>query len=355
VYSLLNSKIGGFAMSQNPEIPLPETQSQNITKCTNCHSAMPSELRFCRNCGFRLGEDIAEYTETVRFDSNRMPPMPMASVPAATCVKKRKRMSGMAWMFVGLLVFFVAAAAFTAVVSPRHQMRPAFTAPVPPRSYVGVDSFDTTEGGATFNMVKAPGLPFDKAGLVGGDIVTTFDGQAVHSDDEIMEMLARTPIGKTVEVVYLRDGETKTTKLTTVSEEEHNRIVNAFKKRPEGRGQFGYDDGDAERVPVPGTKIFGVKLNNILPSRPADLAGIKNGDIITEFDGIPIRTPEEFRVRVLRALPYSTVKVVVMRGGEAASDNADNSDASSDEEKPAKPTKPAKLEKLEIPVKMGRQ
>jgi S1-C subfamily serine protease len=65
----------------------------------------------------------------------------------------------------------------------------------------------------------------------------------------------------------------------------------------------------------------------IIKSRPADLAGIKEGDIIIQFDGTPIRTPEELSSRVIRAIPYSTIKVVVMRG----------------------------TENLEIPVKMGKQ
>jgi S1-C subfamily serine protease len=104
-----------------------------------------------------------------------------------------------------------------------------------------------------------------------------------------------------------------------------------FERRPEGRAQFGYEDGDAERVAVPGTNIHGVKLDTILRSRPADIAGIKDGDIVIEFDGVPIRTPDEFLMRVRRALPYSIVKVVVMRGeGDVK-------------------------EKLEIPVKMGKQ
>lgn len=287
---------------------------------------MPSELRFCRNCGFRLGEGIAEYTETVRFQGGH-PGLPVAGVPAKSN-RGRRRMSGMTWMFLGLLVFFIAAAAFTAVVAPlRHVANIQFTAPVPPRSYVGVNSFDTTEGGVVFDYVEAPGTPADTAGLVGGDVITTFDGQGVHSEDEMMSLLGRTPIGKTVDVAFVRDGETKTTKLTTVSREEYDRIVKVFSNRPEGKGQFGYDDGEAERVAVEGTKTFGVKVNSILQSRPADLAGIKEGDIITDFDTAPIRTPEELRARVRRALPYSTIKVVVMRGNE----------------------------RLEIPVKMGKQ
>ena len=350
-------------MSQNSET----VAAPNVTTCANCHSPMPSELRFCRNCGFRLGEGLAEYNETMRFDSSH--PQVVAASGAVVPRKRRKKITGMTWIFVGLLAFFVCAAAFTAIVTP---FRPhvQFSAPIAPRSYVGVDGFDTTEGGVTFDYVEAPGVPADKAGLVGGDIITVFDGKTVTEDDQMMDLLRRTPIGKTVDLTYIRDGEVKNTKLTTVSKEEYDGLVAAFRRRPEGSGLFGYEDGDSERVEIPATTSgtttpetttpetttpgtttpgtttpktpgattpkapgttttpkFGVKLNTILRSRPADLAGVKEGDIVTEFDGIPIRTPREFRMRVLRAIPYSTVKLVVFREGA----------------------------KVEIPVKMGKQ
>jgi S1-C subfamily serine protease len=237
-------------------------------------------------------------------------------------------MSGMSWMFLGLLIFFIAAAAFTAIVKPiRQNINVEFAQLATPRAYVGVDSFDTTDDGVTFDNVEPPGSPADKAGLVGGDIITTFDGHVIRNESEIMDLLKQTPPGKTVDVVYIRDSETKTTKLTTSSKEEFDRLTKQFRSRPEGKGQFGYDDDDVERVPIPGTKMFGVRLDSILQSRPADLAGIKEGDIVVEFDGVPIRTPEEFKSRVQRALPYSTIKLIVMRGEEH----------------------------LEIPVKMGKQ
>jgi serine protease Do len=252
----------------------------------------------------------------------------MAGVDSAPIApRKRRRMSGMSWIFVGLLVFFVAAAAFTAIISPIRHAAGIIQNPIVVKSYVGVDGWETTEGGVTFGSIDAPGGPADKAGLVGGDIITKFDGQDVHDEDQMDDLMKRTPIGKTVDVEYLRDGEKKTTKLTTISQQEFKSISKDFERRPEGRGQFGYEDGDAERVQVPGTKIYGVKLGTILQSRPADMAGIKSGDIVIEFDGIPIRTSDEFLRRVRRAVPYSTVKVVVMRGDE----------------------------KLEIPVKMGKQ
>ena len=324
-------------MSMQPEI------DTGVTTCGNCRSPMPKDLRFCRNCGFRLGEGTAEYTETVRFQnappgtlprnnpSNSGPygfGGPMVASPRGNIGKRRSGMSGMTWMFIALLVFFVAAATFTGVVK-RVRPRLAASAPtfVAPHSYVGVDNFDTADGGVTFANVEPPGGPADKAGLVGGDIITTVDGQPVNSDDEMREVFRRLPIGKTVDVIYLRDGETKNTKLTTISREELDRLDGVFSSRPEGRGQFGYEDGDAELVQIPNTKMSGVQLGEVLANRAADLAGIKQGDIVIEFDGIPIRTTDEFLSRVRRALPYSTVKVVVIRNGE----------------------------RVEIPVKMGKQ
>jgi hypothetical protein len=314
-----------------------------VTTCGNCHSPMPKELRFCRNCGFRLGEGTAEYTETVRFQNappgtlpgNGSPNSfpyglsggPMAVSPGGHIRKRRRRMSGMTWMFLGLLIFFIAAGVFTSIIKPIRDNIHVQIAQLVPRSYAGVDDFETTDGGVTFANVEPPGGPADKAGLVGGDTITTVDGQPVHSDDEMTEILRRIPIGKTVDVVYIRDGETKNTKLTTISKPELDQLSSAFAARPEGRGRFGFDDDNTERVPIPGTKMFGVRLDDVAPSLPADMAGIKNGDIIIEFAGAPIRTVEELKARVPRAIPYSTIKVVVMRNGE----------------------------RLEIPVKMGKQ
>ena len=241
-------------------------------------------------------------------------------------------MSGLSWLFIGLLVFFIGAAAFTALIAPVRQREPFVSAPAV-KSYIGIDEVNNTEGGQAvmLNAVSVPNGPADKAGLIGGDLILKIDGQPISNEDQMEDLMEKTPIGKTIEIEYVRDGEKKTTKLTTISHDEYRKLGRDFERRPEGRAQFGYEDGDTERVAVPGTNIHGVRLDTILRSRPADIAGIKDGDIVVEFDGVPIRTTDEFLMRVRRTLPYSTVKVVVMRGeGDVK-------------------------EKLEIPVKMGKQ
>ena len=324
-------------MSQSSEMSGKAEFDPSVTTCAKCGTPMPLGLRFCRNCGFRLGEGPAEYTETVRFPNGQpgathQPFSPNYAAPLAHTAsgafgKPRKRMSGMSWMFIGLLVFFLAAAAFTAIITPIRRNVETISVPDKPRAFIGVNDFETGEGGVTFNNVEPPGSPADKAGLVGGDIITSFDGHVVTTDDEMTELMGDTTIGKPVDVIYLRDGEQKTTKLTPITRADFERLEREFANRAGGKGRFGFDDGDTERVPIPGTKMFGVRLDDISQNLPADMAGIKEGDIVTEFDGVPIRTPEELSARVRRAVPYNTIKVVVMRGTEM----------------------------LEIPVKMGKQ
>jgi len=309
--------------------------------CAQCGSPMPPEMRFCRACGNRLGEGPAEYTETVRlphgkgapdarFSAQYAPGMggPIAQ-PAAGGLRRKRRLgfTGMTWMWIVLGVFF-ASGGFMSLLFQRggSGRRPAFTVPVS-RSYLGVNGLKSADGGVTFDDSAPPGGPADKAGLVGGDIITSFDGHPVQSDGEVINLLRQIPIGKTVEVIYTRDGDFHNTQVTTISKEALDQLNESFSRRSDGQGRFGFDDGDAETVPIPGTKISGVKLGDVSANLPADIAGIKEGDIVIEFDNVPIRTPEELTYRVKRVVPYSTVKVVVMRNGQ----------------------------RLEIPVKLGKR
>ncbi len=54
---------------------------------------------------------------------------------------------------------------------------------------------------------------------------------------------------------------------------------------------------------------------------------MREGDIVIQWDAIPIRTSEELVARMHRAIPYSTITLVVVRDGE----------------------------RIEIPVKIGKQ
>lgn len=295
--------------------------------CSECSAPMPQGMRFCRACGHRLGEGSAEYTETVRFPhatstGPQGPPFapnyaaPLAHQPGAGLpYKKKRRISGMAWIIILIAMLFVLGGVLTAV--RRSVSRPPFGATVStPRSHFGVDEFADATGGVTFDNVEPPGSPADKAGLVGGDIITTFDGRAATDEDEMINLLRQTPIGKTVEVTYIRDGEAKKTQLTTMAEAEVNDLRRLASDRPERRGYFGFDDDRVTKIAEPATKTYGVRLDYVEPNGPAELFGLQVGDIITSFDGVPIRTGGELLSRVRRAVPKKPVEVTIIRAGE---------------------------------------
>ena len=296
--------------------------------CAQCGAPMPKEMRFCRSCGNRLGEGPAEYTETVRFPGTTAPNRggqttpfyPTFNAPMMTvnpqCVRRRRMgFAGTTWLWIALVGFF-GIGGLMSLAGNRHSMRPPAIVFSSNRSFVGVDDFQTTAGGATFNNVEPPGSPADKAGLVGGDIVTSFDGHPIKEANEVMDLLGRTPIGKTVEVIYTRDGNFHNTQLTTISRDEYNRLDREYSRRSEGFGRFGFERSRMSIIRQPESKTFGVRINWVENNSPADLFGIKVGDIITDFDNVPIRTPDEFYMRVRRTIPKTTVKITVLRDGQ---------------------------------------
>ena len=304
---------------------------RGATPCAQCGVPMPPEMRFCRSCGNRLGEGPAEYTETVRLPNGTTAPNaqfstqyaagmggPVTRQYASGGLSRRRRLgfSGMTWMWIVLGVFFASGGGLSMLklrLNPRSG--PAVFSSAP-RSYVGVDGLRTTDGGVTFDDVAPPDSPADKAGLVGGDIITSFDGHTVTTDSQMMDLLRQTPVGKTAEVVYLRDGLTKKTLLTTISETGFNQLRQVYDSRPEGRGKFGFDSNRTTNVRNLETKTFGVRIDWIETNGPADLFGIKTGDIITDFDKTPIRTSGELLLRVRRAIPKSLIEVGVLRDGQ---------------------------------------
>src|SRR3569832_1652846 len=141
------------------------------TVCSNCHSTMPAELRLCRNCGFRLTGNIGSYPGG-QYPST-------ADADSAVTPKKKRRSSGMSWIFVGLLVFFVCAAAFTALINPLRKTTNIVQRTSVVKSYIGVDGFDTTDQGVIFNAVTTPGGPAELAGHVGGELMNRNEGRRV--------------------------------------------------------------------------------------------------------------------------------------------------------------------------------
>jgi hypothetical protein len=336
-------------------------ENTETVNCPSCGATLVAGLRFCRRCGYRLGEGVEEYVQTQLFDPASAPvtappnanantdpfaaratwggaPMQPIRPLGTTTLNPRdaaapslwgracsaKRGGWWLWILIALVLMFGAGLLpFTMKLRGRGS-RPDSSAPA--ISLVAeADGYDTADGGGAFiRGLAGPDSSLERAGLFGGDIITGFDGKPIRDADALRKLIAATPPGKAVEVVYLHDGETKKTTLTTTSRQDF-RGMQPVESRPGGRGIIGIDPGD--RVRLPNSNVYGVELDGVERNGPADLSGLKKGDVVTEFGGKPIRTAGDLRLRIYEAVPGSTVQVVVMRDGQM----------------------------LEIPVKMGRQ
>lgn len=233
----------------------------------------------------------------------------------------------MIWIFLGLAVLFIAGFLISTLRKQRPPESRTQTESIVETSLGVSELANANDGGVTFFNVYPPDSPADKAGLLGGDILTACDGHAVRNIDDLVNLLREAPAGKKVEVTYLRDGETRKVSLTTISADQFELLAESFEKRSAGNGSLGFQDTETKVVSLAGKNISGVKMNTLSASGPAALAGIQTGDVVIEFDGVPIRNRGEFLMRVRRAIPYTTVNVVIVRG----------------------------TQQLQIPVKMGKR
>ncbi len=69
-------------------------------------------------------------------------------------------------------------------------------------------------------VTDVPDGPAKDAGIVTGDVILNFDGQDVTDTRSLVRIVGDAPVGKSVRVVLLRDGETQTVKVTLGRREE---------------------------------------------------------------------------------------------------------------------------------------
>jgi membrane-associated protease RseP (regulator of RpoE activity) len=333
-------------------------ENTETVNCPSCGATLVAGLRFCRMCGYRLGEGVEEFVATQRFDAASMPPgvsappqppatdpfaprqtwgiapvrpaqpiQPFGATSALGAPQQAGAPTGWAkmcrpaarggwwvWLMIALVLLFAGGMVPLSIRS-RQRARLAAEAALPATSLTAeVDGFDTPDGGgAMIRGLSGPDTSFEAAGLLGGDTITFFDGKPVRDADALRKFIAATPPGKTVDVVFIRDGETKTAKLTTRGRGEY-RGMQPIDSRAGGRGIIGVNVGD--RVRLPNSNVFGVELDHVERNGPADLVGLKPEDAVFEFGGKPVRTTGDLRLRIYEAVPGSTIPVSVMRGGQ---------------------------------------
>ena len=158
----------------------------------------------------------------------------------------------------------------------------------------------SSPGGAIISGVE-PGSPAARAGLKQGDVVTALGGEKLADSNALRNRIAGTAPGSTVELEVFRNGRTETVQ-ATLGELESS----AVRASDDGEGRGGREFGSAgmsvspltpetaRRLGLPSGKE-GVMVRDVDPDGAAASADLRPGDVITQVNGKPVRTPAELR------------------------------------------------------------
>jgi serine protease Do len=165
-----------------------------------------------------------------------------------------------------------------------------------------------------------PGSPAEKAGLKGGDVITSVNGQTIKTGNDLVNPIAQAPIGTKMKLTYVRD---RAQKEATVTVEDRTHVF------PNTAGRLGDQPGEAapiefglhvdnlthdraQRFGVEGKK--GVIVTDVDPaSFASDDLNFGRGDVITEINHDAITSLDDYRTAVAKLKPGVNVVFKVLR------------------------------------------
>jgi serine protease Do len=182
--------------------------------------------------------------------------------------------------------------------------------------------------GAPYGIVVEatdPDSPAQKAGLQAGDVITSVNGQPVRDGADLVNPIAATPIGQSVQLHLFRDREAKD--ITLVVEDRAKIAPSTFDpsedKRDQGgdAGQLGLhvQDFTSELSQKLGMGRIaagtsgGVVVTDVDPASFAEDLLFRSGDVIQEINHVPVNNLAAYHREMAKLQPGQDVLFKVKR------------------------------------------
>jgi serine protease Do len=182
------------------------------------------------------------------------------------------------------------------------------------------------ELGASYGVVVEdvePGSPAEKAGIQSGDVVTEVGGHAVKVGADLVNPIAQTAIGQSVQIRYIRNKQAKEVSVVVGDRLKlFPETASNSSEAPEDSGpsEFGLrlDDLTPEFARKLGMdKQTGVVVAEVEPASFAEDVGFLRGDIITEVNRVPVANLNEYKREISKLKAGDDVLFKVARHAES--------------------------------------
>ncbi len=190
------------------------------------------------------------------------------------------------------------------------------------RGFLGLVAQDVTPGlakrfglkgleGALISVVQ-PESPAEKAGLMEGDVVVSFDGTPIPDERSFYEKINSTPPGSRVSLDVVREAR-HITVTATLGELKAKEILSQRVIRQCGLTLREVDEKLAGRLGLEGPG--GLLVLKVVPGCPSFEAGLKFGDVILAVEGRKVNTIADFYVAYAGVKKGGQALIKIMRGG----------------------------------------
>ncbi|HTS45215.1 MAG TPA: PDZ domain-containing protein [Puia sp.] len=196
------------------------------------------------------------------------------------------------------------------------------------RAFLGVSTEKADAGGVSIEEVTK-GSAAEKIGLKKGDIITKIDDTKIDDPQELTETIRKHKPEDKVVVTYKRDGkEQQTTAILgkqqtnfaysfAMPKVRENIMVNPDIRGPFPRGFVWNDESPRLGIKAQDTEEGkGAKVLDVDDDSQAAKAGIKEGDIITQFDGKEVTSANQLAELARASKAKASVKVRLNRKGK---------------------------------------
>lgn len=193
------------------------------------------------------------------------------------------------------------------------------------KAFLGVGSEKVAEGARITSVSDESAA--EKAGLKEDDIITKINDTKITGPEDLTKTIGKFNPDEKISITYKRDKKEQKTTATLSKRKLTGAMSFAAPEAFDGFRKFNLDNNLNYNFAYPGKPRLGIKAQETEEGRglkvlevddesTADKAGIKEGDIITSFDGKEVNDIEGLRDLSAPAIQKGSFKVQVTRDGK---------------------------------------